>query len=165
MVVTLLTRWTRWACMAAFFACLYGFWPAAPGRAATTEVVISDPLSGLAIFGFDPVAFFVDQEAREGLSAYELKYAGVVWRFRNEGNRSAFEAMPNQYMPRFGGYDPLAAARGVPVAGFPSLYALYGGRLFLFANKESRKLFLDSPDEVITAAEVAWPKVLRSLTP
>ncbi len=151
--------------MAAFFTLWAGLWPVVPSVAATTEFVVSDPLTGLAIFGFDPIAFFLDHEAREGLSAYEFKYAGVVWRFRNEGNRAAFEAQPNQYMPRFGGYDPLAAARGVPAAGFPSLFGLYKNRLFLFANEENRKAFLASPDEVITAAEAAWPKVLRGLVP
>lgn len=162
---SVLNHWFFKASLALVLAGLGGIGPLGPGRAATTEAVISDPLSGLAIFGFDPVAFFVDKQPREGISAYELKYSGVVWRFRNEGNRQAFEAMPHQYMPRFGGYDPLAAARGAPVAGFPSLYTLYGDRLFLFASEENRKSFLASPDEVITAAEAAWPKLLRSLTP
>lgn len=165
MMVTVLTRWDRRVRFAVLLVCLCGIWPATPGRAATTEVVISDPQNGLAIYGFDPVAFFVDGRAREGVAAYELKYGGVVWRFRNEGNRSAFEATPSQYMPRFGGYDPLAAARGAPVAGFPSLYTLYGNRLFLFASEENRRVFLASPDEVITAADAVWPRVLRGLTP
>lgn len=151
--------------MASLFTLLAGPWLAVSSRAATTEFVVSDPLTGLAIFGFDPIAFFLDRQAREGLAAYEFKYAGVVWRFRNEGNRSAFEAEPKRYMPRFGGYDPLAAARGVPAAGFPSIFALYRSRLFLFANEDNRKAFLASPEEVITAAEVAWPKVLRTLAP
>jgi len=151
--------------MTGLLACLWGPWLISPNRAATTELVITDPLTGLAIFGFDPVAFFVSHEAREGLASYEFKHAGVVWRFRNEGNRSAFAAEPNQYMPRFGGYDPIAVARSSPAAGYPSLYVLHGSRLFLFANEESRKAFIASPQEVITAAEAAWPKVLRSLAP
>ena len=32
---------------------------------------------------------------------------GAIWRFRNEGNRAAFAADPEVYMPRFGGYDPV----------------------------------------------------------
>ena len=41
----------------------------APGRpifAATTERVVSDPASGLAIGGFDPVAYFTDAAPRLG---------------------------------------------------------------------------------------------------
>src|SRR5260221_13756807 len=105
-------RGTRKACGGAVFlfalsALLAGLVCAAQGRAAATELVISDPLTGIALYGFDPVAYFVDGEAREGLAGFELKHAGLVWRFRNEGNRAAFAERPGGYMPRFGGYDPL----------------------------------------------------------
>ncbi len=81
-----------------------------PIFAATTERIVSDPGSGLAIGGFDPVAYFTDAAPRLGSSDFELSFAGVVWRFRNEGNRAAFIANPEVYMPRFGGYDPVAVA-------------------------------------------------------
>src|SRR5262249_13416937 len=84
-------------------------------RAATTELVVSDQHTGVALYGFDPVAYFVDGRARQGSAKFEWRYAGVVWRFRNEGNRAAFIDRPADYLPRFGGYDPLAVARGVPV--------------------------------------------------
>lgn len=136
-----------------------------PSRAATTELVISDRLTGVALYGFDPVTYFVDGEAREGLPAFELSYAGLVWRFRNEGNRAAFAAHPSDYMPRFGGYDPLGVARGVPASGYPSLFAVHANRLVLFMSEENRKAFLASPNETLEAAEAAWPKVAQKLVP
>jgi hypothetical protein len=102
---------------------------APPSRAATTELVISDRLTGVALYGFDPVAYFIDQKAREGSSAFELTHAGLVWRFRNEGNRAAFAERPGDYMPRFGGYDPLGVARGVAASGYPSLFVVHDNRL------------------------------------
>ncbi|HLL26863.1 MAG TPA: YHS domain-containing (seleno)protein [Xanthobacteraceae bacterium] len=134
-------------------------------RAATTELVISDPLTGIALYGFDPVAYFVDREARKGLPGFELKHAGLVWRFRNEGNRAAFAEHPGDYMPRFGGYDPLGVARGVPAAGYPSLFAIHDNQLLLFANEENRTAFLAGPDAMLDAAEATWPKVIRQLVP
>src|SRR5689334_13948165 len=59
-------------------------------RAATTERVVVNHYSGLAIEGFDPVAYFTDAAALQGLADFEVAQAGAVWRFRNEGNRASF---------------------------------------------------------------------------
>ena len=56
----------------------------------------------------------------------ELTPDDTVWRFSNEGNRAAFAEHPEVYTPRFGGYDPVAIARGVSGAG--SSFVLGGGR-------------------------------------
>ena len=61
-------------------------------EASTTERVVVDPHSGLAILGFDPVAYFTDGEARPGRDAFEQAFAGAVWRFRNEGNKACVRA-------------------------------------------------------------------------
>src|SRR5262245_43101380 len=68
-----------------------------PLGAATTEYVVVDRNTGIAISGFDPVAYFTDGAPLVGRAAYEFAYAGTVWRFRNEGNRAAFEADPDIY--------------------------------------------------------------------
>src|ERR1700760_4979532 len=55
-------------------------------HAATTERVVVNRFSGLAIEGFDPVAYFADGVAEVGREQFEASEAGAVWRFRNEGN-------------------------------------------------------------------------------
>jgi hypothetical protein len=137
--------------------------PHAP--AATTERVVVDWHTGLAIAGFDPVAYFVRGEPTQGDGAFELSHAGAVWRFHNEGNRAAFVADPSVYMPRYGGYDPVAVARGVGVAGDPRLWLIEGDRLYLFYSAESRTAFRADPGKFIAAAEKSWPAVLLTLTP
>src|ERR1700737_3359233 len=52
-------------------------------RAATTERVVANRYSGLAIEGYDPVAYFTDAAATQGRPEYEAAESGVVWRFRN----------------------------------------------------------------------------------
>ena len=79
--------------------------------AATTERIILDYRTGLAIHGYDPVAYFTDAVALAGRDALELRYEGVVWRFRNAGNRAAFAERPDVYMPQFGGYDPVGVTQ------------------------------------------------------
>jgi hypothetical protein len=128
-----------------------------PIFAATTERIVSDPGSGLAIGGFDPVAYFTDAASRLGSSDLELSFAGVVWRFRNEGNRAAFIANPEVYMPRFGGYDPVAVARGASALGHAELWAIAEDRLYLFYSVEARDMFAGAPGPAIGAADGAGP--------
>src|SRR3982074_1438651 len=107
-------------------------------QAATAERVVVDRYTGLALGGFDPVAYFTDARAMAGQPGFEASEAGAVWRFRNEGNRAVFLSHPEIYGPQFGGYDPTDAARGVAVAGNPRFWLVAGQRLFLFGAAESR---------------------------
>jgi hypothetical protein len=132
-------------------------------RAATTEQVVVDRLTGLAVSGFDPVAYYTEHEATLGRETLELSYAGAVWRFRNEGNRAAFAADPHVYMPRFGGYDPMSVARGLSVPGHPEIWAISAQRLYLFSSRQSRAAFLAQPDRAQSIAERNWPDVARTL--
>ena len=85
-------------------------------HATTTERVVVNRFSGLAIEGYDPVAYFVEAQPVKGLPDFEASQAGAIWRFHNEGNRASFLAHPEVYGPQFGGYDPVDVARGVTVA-------------------------------------------------
>src|ERR1700761_2035429 len=81
-----------------------------PQPAAATEQIVVDWHTGLAISGYDPVGFFTDHKPTKGRPDIELRYGGAVWRFDNVGNRAAFVARPDIYMPKYGGYDPLGVA-------------------------------------------------------
>ena len=117
---------------------LWGYFrnPGGFGRPQTTGIVVN-ALTGLAISGFDPVAYFVDAKPKMGRPDMELRLDGAVWRFQNEGNRAAFADHPEVYTPRFGGYDPVAIARGVSVPGHPLFWAVTGERLYLFYQRRS----------------------------
>jgi hypothetical protein len=134
-------------------------------RAAATERIVVDWHTGLAIGGYDPVAFFTDGKPMSGSSDVELHYGGAVWRFANIGNRAAFAASPDVYMPQYGGYDPIGVAHGVAVAGNPNVWIISGEKLFLFYDSSRRDSFASDPDRVIGSADRKWPGVLRTLTP
>ena len=138
---------------------------AGPIGAATTERIVLDRNSGLAISGFDPVAYFTDARPLPGKGEYEQTVAGAVWRFRSAGNIAAFKADPDVYMPRFGGYDPVDVARGVAVPGNPMLWTISDDRLYLFYSEETRAEFTGDSDRTIEAAERGWPAVLLKLVP
>jgi hypothetical protein len=132
-------------------------------RAATTERVVTDRHTGLAIYGVDPVAYFTDRKPVVGRAELEFRFAGAIWRFGNEGNRAAFVADPRIYMPRFGGYDPVGIARGVSTPGRPQLWAIVKDRLYLFYTADARATFLADPVAAIAAAEAHWAQVKQEL--
>lgn len=78
--------------------------------ALLTSVVFAAPTAwrdnanGLALGGYDPVAYHVDAAPRRGMRDQEYTWRGVVFRFVNEGNLGAFKRNPEVYAPRFAGY-------------------------------------------------------------
>ncbi len=151
----------------AFFLLLASLgWQASPqfaARATTTERVVVNRYSGVAIEGFDPVAYFVDARPLVGLPEFEASDAGAVWRFRNEGNRTSFVAHPDIYGPQFGGYDPIDLARGVAFAGNPRFWLISGQRLYLFGREESREAFAAAPERFLRQAKLRWPALEQGL--
>ena len=132
--------------------------------AATTERVVVGRYSGLAIEGFDPVAYFTDAEATQGVADFEAAEAGAVWRFRNEGNRAAFVTHPEIYGPQFGGYDPVDLGRGITYAGNPRFWVVTGDRLYLFGREDNRDAFAADPRRFLNDANARWPALERNLS-
>jgi len=131
--------------------------------AATDNQLAVNADTGLAISGFDPVAYFTEGKALFGLPEFELNVDGAVWRFGNEGNRGAFEKHPEVYAPRFAGYDPVAIGRGRSVPGHPLFWVVVGQRLYFFYSEQTRSAFLADPGRVIDTAERKWPDIARDL--
>ena len=150
---------------------LMALWPAggewagagSAARASTTERVVTNRYSGLAIEGFDPLAYFIDQRPEMGLPDFEVAQGGAVWRFRNEGNRDSFVAHPDIYGPQFGGYDPVDLARGVTVGGNPLFWTVAGDRLYLFGREDTRDSFAANPAPYVKEANLRWPALEEQL--
>ena len=135
-----------------------------PAGAATTERIVVNRFSGVAIEGFDPVAYFVDGAAVQGTAEFEANLWGAVWRFRNEGNRASFLAHPEIYGPQYGGYDPADIARGVTVAGNPRFYVIAAQRLYLFSREDNRDAFAANPERFLYEVGKRWPALQQQLS-
>ena len=92
--------------------------------------------SGLAIQGYDPVAYFVNSKAVEGKPEIATEYNGVTYRFATAKNKEAFTANPAKYEPQYGGWCAYAmGSKGEKVEIDPQTYKIVDGKLFLFYNK------------------------------
>ena len=127
-----------------------------------SEQVASDPVSGIALFGYDAVGYFIEGEAVPGKARLELRWRGTVWRFASHANREAFLREPDVFAPAYGGYDPDGVMRGAAVPPDPTIFLVMDGRLFPFRSLEGRDRYeAEGPEK----ADAAWPKLRAGLRP
>jgi YHS domain-containing protein len=133
--------------------------PELPSVAAIMQL---DPQAGLALHGYDPVAYRLEKRAIAGSPAYETAYKGAVWRFVSAANRAAFRDAPEIYEPAFAGFDASAVAEGRAVDADPREFAIIGSRLFLFRSQENRRRFVEDSGR-LTMADTQWGDVARNI--
>lgn len=121
-----------------------------------------DPLSGLALNGFDPVAYRSIGRPAPGLARYELTHRGVAWRFVSAANREAFREAPEVYEPAFAGFDGLGVSEGRAIEANPTLFAVIDGRLVLFRTPENRSSFV-ADSAAMARAGARWREVYETI--
>ncbi|HVX72074.1 MAG TPA: YHS domain-containing (seleno)protein [Devosia sp.] len=127
------------------------------------STIVTDPLTGVAIDGYDPVTYFTDSEPRLGKPDFEYDWAGVPWYFVSAANRDVFMRNPTVYAPQFGGHCLMSLARGYLSDGKPRLYAIEGMRLYFFYSSANRDAFLLSRSQAVADAGRNWPGLSTSL--
>ena len=133
-----------------------------PPETGVGDAIIADPNKALALFGYDPVAYYTSGRAIEGQSKLSAVVEGLVWYFQNEGNREAFIANPAAYIPVFGGYDPTEIVTGKLVASNPAIFEIIDQRLYLFRTGETRLRYL-ADGSLRRQAQQQWPVLSKSL--
>jgi YHS domain-containing protein len=66
--------------------------------------LINKDWKGLAIKGYDPVAYFTLGKPIEGKKEFEYKWQDAKWRFVNKDHLNLFKSNPEKYAPQYGGY-------------------------------------------------------------
>ncbi|KIC13633.1 twin-arginine translocation pathway signal protein [Leisingera sp. ANG-Vp] len=125
------------------------------------ETAVFSSRGGVAIGGYDPVAFFVDGVAEQGRRTHAVMWKGVVWRFASARNQARFEANPRAYAPAFGGYCAYAMSQGQLHDGNPQIWAIVDGELFLLNNRRVHRLWQADTVQMIADARPHWPVILR----
>ena len=126
------------------------------------EPVSTDP-DGLAVGGYDPVAYFTEQKAVPGTPGINTEHDGAVYRFSSTANREAFLKNPQAYLPQYGGYCAWAVSRGSSAGIDPEAWTIQDGRLFLNLSRGVHRRFQKDLEENIRKADANWPKVKSRL--
>lgn len=113
--------------------------------------------NGVALKGYDPVAYFTDARPTRGDASISATHEGATYHFASAANRDAFRADPARYAPQYGGYCAWAVAQGYKAPIIPEAWAVVDGRLYLNASRGvQRRWQRDVPGFIATANQV-WP--------
>ncbi|MGF6861964.1 hypothetical protein ABIE69_002542 [Rhodobacteraceae bacterium MBR-64] len=111
---------------------------------------------GMALGGYDPVAYFDQGRPMVGDVSHRLKWHGAIWQFASADHRQVFEMNPKAYAPEFGGYCAYTVAQGRPFRGEPELWTITDGRLYLNYDTRLQTLWRQDMMRLITEARRNW---------
>ena len=137
---------------------------AALAAAVSQNAVAGDfnETDGVAIRGFDPVAYVADHEATQGVAEYTSTYKGSVFRFKNAANRDAFIADPQKYAPQYNGYCAFGVSRGYKAVTSPDAFSVVDGKLYLNYNAEVKTMWTKDVPGYIAKADAQWAAIEKT---
>ena len=138
--------------------------PVAVPAASLVTTVVTDPLTGVALEGYDPVTYFTEPDPQPGQPDFEYQWGGVPWYFTSAANRDVFIRNPEVYAPQFGGHCVMSLSRGYLSDGKPRLYLIDGMKLYLFYSVANRDAFLQSDVTSLREAQGNWVGLAEGLT-
>ncbi len=128
--------------------------------AAHAEKPINTTIFGVAIKGYDPVAYFTEGKPVEGKSDFTYEWKGAKWHFTNAAHLDAFKSDPEKYAPQYGGYCAWAVSQGYTASIDPAAWKIVEGKLYLnYSPDVQKKWSADIPGN-ISKADSHWPKIL-----
>ena len=134
---------------------------AGPANAASDPAPqVSVDANGVAIRGYDPVAYFTIGRPTRGSPEHQLQWHGATWRFASATSLQAFQADPERYAPQFGGYCAWAVSQHYLAPGDPDQWKIVGGKLYLNFNARAKELWEADQVAAIKRGEANWPAVL-----
>jgi len=121
--------------------------------------------SGVALEGYDAVAYFSQSMAVKGSRNHALAHEGVTYYFSSVGNKEIFRKNPSKYEPAYGGWCAYAmGSNAEKVSVNPKTFKIVDGKLNLFYNKFFNNTLEDwNKDELNLKkkAEINWQKTLH----
>ena len=128
-----------------------------------TPACAVDPVNanwrGIAIHGYDPVAYF-DGAPAEGSSQHSAEWQGATWRFASAEHRDRFLGDPAKYAPQYGGYCAYAVAKGDTADIDPHAWKIVDGKLYLNYSKAIQAEWEKDIPGYIVKADASWPKLV-----
>jgi YHS domain-containing protein len=122
--------------------------------AQKSEVFIK---SGVAINGYDPVAYFEQGQAIKGEDQFVYNWQGADWHFSNQQNLDSFKTNPEKFAPQYGGYCAYGLYEGHKAPTDPNAWTIVDGKLYFNYNLKVREMWRDKKEEKIKIADKNWP--------
>lgn len=132
----------------------------AVGWAASPAEIVNATAAGIAVDGFDTVAYFKLGHPVKGRPEYSVVYQGVRWLFATPEHRNTFAADPERYAPKYNGFCAVAVSEGAAAeVDFVNGWTIVDGALFLNWSAAVKHIFLAELSERLPASRKNWPDV------
>jgi len=119
--------------------------------------------NGLAVQGYDVVAYFKLNKAVKGNESNAVHHLGVKYQFANAANKEEFKRNPSKYEPQYGGWCAYAmGATGEKVEVDPETFKIINGQLYRFYNKlfnNTLKTWNKDEASLKAKANANWAKI------
>lgn len=120
---------------------------------------------GIAIKGYDPVAYFIQNKAVKGKKELAISHQGIVYYFSSAENKELFKATPFKYEPEYGGWCAYAMGNTAEKVSIdPETFKIVNGKLYLFYNRFFTNTLKDWNKNEATLkkkADMNWPKLFK----
>jgi hypothetical protein len=130
----------------------------ARGETVSEPVAAVNTTDGLALRGYDPVAYFTTATPTPGLERYTWVWQGASYRFASADDLAAFRDAPERYAPQYGGYCAMAMSLDRIADADPTQWAIVGGKLYVNNNPSAHAAWSKGPVERIGAADEHWAR-------
>jgi YHS domain-containing protein len=118
---------------------------------------------GVAIRGYDPIAYFAEMKPVKGLPEFHAEYQGSTFYFSTATNRDRFTMQPDKFAPQYGGYCAFGMAKGYKAVIAPAAFTVVDDKLYLNYSESVRSQWkLDIPGYIRKAHE-NWPDVKKRI--
>ena len=131
------------------------------GSAFAVSPVNKTLLGGVAIKGYDPVAYFTDSKPVKGSKDFRYDWQGATWQFASAEHRDLFTKEPEKYAPQYGGYCAWAVSQGNTAGIDPDAWKIVGGKLYLNYDTDIQTKWLQDIPGNIEKADKNWPEILK----
>ncbi|NKF52123.1 YHS domain-containing protein [Shewanella sp. WXL01] len=122
------------------------------------EPVYND--EGVAVNGYDVVAYFTQDKAVKGSSDFASSYNGNQWYFASAQHKALFDKTPEKYAPQYGGYCAYAMSSGFVVSTDPEAFTVFQDKLYLNYSLSVRENWLKNKVQFIEEADGHWQEKL-----
>jgi YHS domain-containing protein len=128
---------------------------------APEKILVNTDRNGLALEGYDPVAYFTLGKPTRGSLEHTATFRGATYRFASREHHQLFEKEPARYVPEFGGYCGYAASINKISPVNPEIWQLVDGKLVLQHTQEAYRLFNKDVQESYGKARQNWPGLVK----
>lgn len=126
-------------------------------KGSTAEINLDE--HGIALGGYDPIAYFESGKPTPGIASLSASYRGARYLFATAAHRRTFLANPSKYVPEFGGFCATGTAFGEKVDIDPRTGKVVNGRLYVNNGPRALQVFDKDPAGIIGKARANWPTV------